>query len=113
MAQSKRIRVVSPEYEDLQEEPEEASREAAQTDDNDREEEFTEEGDQIDSRVTVRDVVAICDKLEIAVRSVVHYGISFRFRRDRYKRRDQLIKQIGNLRIAMVLGVDVGDPVLA
>jgi hypothetical protein len=104
MAQSKRIRFVhSDDEEVLAEAPAEGASEAPKSshDDDDYEEHFTEEGDPVDRRMTVPMVVEICNQLEMGVNSLVHFGISFRFRKDRHKRLDKIIKQIEDIRIAV------------
>jgi hypothetical protein len=100
MAHSKRIRVVRADDEEILEEaPTEGASQAAQVDDDDDyEEHFTEEGDPVRKGTTVADVMVICDQLQIGVNSLVHFGISYRFRRDRHKRLDRIIKQIEDIR---------------
>jgi hypothetical protein len=103
MAQSKRIKAV---YSDDQEVPAQAPAEAASEapngwTDDDYEEHFTEEGDPVDRRMTVPKVIAICDQLQMGVNSLVHFGIAFRFRKDRHKRLDKIIKQIEDIRVAI------------
>jgi hypothetical protein len=118
MALTKRIRVVRPEDEEVFEEtPAEGAREAPESsyDDDDYQEHFTEDGDPVKKGTTVVDVIALCDQLQIGVNSLAHFGISFRFRRDRNKRLDRLIKQIEDIRVAiqfdefMILKKERGD----
>lgn len=98
-----RLRIIADTEEDdpVQAAPEE-SFEAPESDlDADYDEHFTEEGDPVSRDMTTADLLALCDQLTHGVQSVVHFGVMFKYGRDRNKRCLNILKKIDEIRIAI------------